>query len=264
MCIVHYVKIKAIKKEIFKTTNAFTSTVKFDLNNLNNNLINKKKRGYCEGSEIINLIQCQKYGYVFNSAFNSNKILQEYQNKTYLSRKIVSKSMSNTIKSIKESCLKYINKNTVCLEIAPGSGDIVNALIHDVKFMYTIDPSIISLEIENINNLKHIQGFFDYDILKTILKYEVDLIIFRHLLEHINTPLVFLNNVKKLLKNGGLVYIEIPNFSKSVQYSRFYDIYNDHCGYYSKSTIINAMLKLDFTLLEDIFLHNGNILGINF
>lgn len=60
------------------------------------------------------------------------------------------------------------------------------------------------------------------------------------------------------------MYIEIPNFSKSVQYSRFYDIYNDHCGYYSKNTIINVMLKLNFTLLEDIILHNGDILGLIF
>ncbi|BEK59125.1 class I SAM-dependent methyltransferase [Campylobacter jejuni] len=220
--------------------------------------------GYCKGDNIITLVQCKSCGYVFNSTFDLNKISQEYQNKTYLSRKIVSKAMNNTIKLIKENCLKYINKNSTCLEIAPGSGDMVNALIHDIKFMYTIDPSLISLEMENINNLKHIQGFFNFNTLKTTLKDKIDLIIFRHLLEHINTPFHFLSDVAKLLKNDGLVYIEIPNFSKSVQYSRFYDIYNDHCGYYSKNTIINVMLKLNFTLLEDIILHNGDILGLIF
>ncbi|HEH4052288.1 TPA: SAM-dependent methyltransferase, partial [Campylobacter jejuni] len=109
--------------------------------------------GYCKGDNIITLVQCKSCGYVFNSTFDLNKISQEYQNKTYLSRKIVSKAMNNTIKLIKENCLKYINKNSTCLEIAPGSGDMVNALIHDVKFMYTIDPSLVSLEMENINNL---------------------------------------------------------------------------------------------------------------
>ncbi|EFV4334152.1 class I SAM-dependent methyltransferase, partial [Campylobacter jejuni] len=146
--------------------------------------------------------------------------------------------MSNNIKTIKDKCLKYINKNSTCLEVAPGSGDMVNALIRNVKFIYTVDPSLISLEMENINNLKHIQGVFNFNTLKTTLKDKIDLIIFRHLLEYINTPFDFLSDVAKLLKNDGLVYIEIPNFSKSVQYSRFYDIYNDHCGYYSKNTII--------------------------
>ncbi|EAI3211004.1 SAM-dependent methyltransferase, partial [Campylobacter jejuni] len=64
--------------------------------------------------------------------------------------------MSNNIKTIKDKCLNYINKNSICLEIAPGSGDMVNALIRNVKFMYTVDPSLVSLEMENINNLKHI------------------------------------------------------------------------------------------------------------
>ncbi|HEF1386256.1 TPA: methyltransferase domain-containing protein, partial [Campylobacter jejuni] len=118
--------------------------------------------------------------------------------------------MSNTIELIKKNCLKYIDKNSTCLEIAPGSGDMINALIHDVKFMYTVDPSFVSLEIENINNLKHIQGFFNFNTLKTTLKDKINLIIFRHLLEHINTPFNFLSDVAKLLKNDGLVYIEIP------------------------------------------------------
>ncbi|EJJ7305181.1 SAM-dependent methyltransferase, partial [Campylobacter jejuni] len=144
------------QKELFKTLNAFTSTVKFDTKQFINNLDDSNSScggGYCKGNNIITLVQCQNCGYVFNSTFDLNKISQEYQNKTYLSRKIVSKAMNNTTKLIKENLLKYIDKNSTCLEIAPGSGDMVNALIHDIKFMYTIDPSLISLEMENINNL---------------------------------------------------------------------------------------------------------------
>ncbi|WP_337211082.1 class I SAM-dependent methyltransferase [Campylobacter molothri] len=201
---------------------------------------------------------------MYNLTFDLEKISQEYQSKGYFSRKIVSKAMSNVIKTIKDKCLKYIDKNSVCLEIAPGSGDMVNALINEVKFIYTVDPSLVSLEIKNVNNLEHIQGFFDCDILKSKLEYKINFIIFRHLLEHINTPLDFLQNVVNLLENNGIIYVEVPNFSKSVQYSRFYDIYNDHCGYYSKNTIINIMLKFNFVLLQDIILHNGDILGLIF
>ncbi|EDO7409612.1 TPA: hypothetical protein R5420_001273 [Campylobacter jejuni] len=43
--------------------------------------------GYCKGDNIITLVQCKSCGYVFNSTFDLNKISQEYQNKTYLSRK---------------------------------------------------------------------------------------------------------------------------------------------------------------------------------
>lgn len=87
------------QKELFKTLNAFTSTVKFDTKQLINNLDDSDSGGGdCKGDNIITLVQCKSCGYVFNSTFDLNKISQEYQNKTYLSRKIVSKAMNNTIK----------------------------------------------------------------------------------------------------------------------------------------------------------------------
>ncbi|MGU02245.1 hypothetical protein EBL14_05670 [Campylobacter jejuni] len=77
------------QKELFKTLNAFTSTVKFDTKQLINNLDDSDSGGggYCKGDNIITLVQCKSCGYVFNSTFDLNKISQEYQNKTYLSRK---------------------------------------------------------------------------------------------------------------------------------------------------------------------------------
>ncbi|WP_250538653.1 hypothetical protein [Campylobacter jejuni] len=88
---------------------------------------------YCKGSNTITFTQCQDCGYIYNSTFDLNKISKEYQSEGYFSRKIVSKAMSNNIKTIQDKCLKYINKNSTCLEVAPGSGDMVNALINNVK-----------------------------------------------------------------------------------------------------------------------------------
>lgn len=172
--------------------------------------------------------------------------------------------MSNNVKMIKDKCLKYINKNNICLEIAPGSGDMVNALIHDVKFMYTIDPSLVSLEIENINNLKHIHGFFNYSILKDKLEYKINFIMFRHLLEHINTPLNFLKDVVKLLENNGIIYIEVPNIKEFIEYRRFYEIFNDHCGYYQKNILINTLKSLGCEFIDEIFLYREQHMGLFF
>ena len=220
--------------------------------------------GYCKGNDTITLTQCKDCGYIYNSTFDLNKISQEYQNKTYLSRKIVSKAMNDTIKLIKENCLKYIDKNSVCLEIAPGSGDMVNALIHDVKFIYTIDPSLVSLEIENANNLQHIQGFFNYDILKDKLKHKIDFILFRHLLEHINTPLDFLKDVVKLLKNEGIIYVEVPSIDEFIEHKRFYEIFNDHCGYYQKNILINVLQSLGCEFIDEIFIYREQHMGLFF
>ncbi|MFB1640385.1 class I SAM-dependent methyltransferase [Campylobacter molothri] len=201
---------------------------------------------------------------MYNLTFNPEKISQEYQSEGYFSRKIVSKAMSNVIKTIKDKCLKYIDKNSVCLEIAPSSGDMVNALINEVKFIYTVDPSLISLEIENVNNLKHIQGFFNCDILKSKLEYKIDFIIFRHLLEHINTPLDFLQNVVNLLENNGIIYVEVPNFDELIKHNRFYEIFNNHCGYYQKNILINVLQSLGCEIVDEIFLFREQHVGLFF
>lgn len=220
--------------------------------------------GYCKGDNTITLVQCQDCGYVYNLTFDLEKISQEYQSKGYFSRKIVSKAMSNVIKTIKDKCLKYIDKNSVCLEIAPGGGDMVNALINEVKFIYTVDPSLVSLEIKNVNNLEYIQGFFDCDILKSKLEYKIDFIIFRHLLEHINTPLDFLQNVVNLLENNGIIYVEVPNFDELIKHNRFYEIFNDHCGYYQKNILINALQSLGCEIVDEIFLFREQHVGLFF
>ncbi len=233
------------------------------------NLIRLQRGGginsrYCKGDNTITLTQCQNCGYVFNSTFDFEKISKEYQNESYLSRKIVSKSMNNVIKIIKNSISKYIDSNTVCLEVAPGSGDMVNALIHDVQFIYTVDPSMVSLEIESANNLKHIQGFFDYDVLKDKLEHKIDFIIFRHLLEHINTPLKFLQDVVKLIEDGGVIYIEVPNIEELIKHKRFYEIFNDHCGYYQKNILINTLNSLNCECIDEIFLFREQHIGLFF
>ncbi|ENM9912319.1 methyltransferase domain-containing protein [Campylobacter jejuni] len=246
-----------IKETLFVARNAFISSSKLD------NLAQRKNLTG-RGGATVTLTQCQICGYIYNSTFDLNKTSKEYQSEGYFSRKIVSRTMSNNIKMIKDKCLNYINKNSICLEIAPGSGDMVNALIHDVKFIYTIDPSLVSLEMKHIGNLKHIQGFFNYNILKDKLEYKIDFIMFRHLLEHINTPLDFLKDVVKLLENNGIIYIEVPNIEEIIEHKRFYDIFNDHCGYYQKNVLINTLKSLGCEFIDEIYLFRGQHMGLFF
>ncbi|HEB9328851.1 TPA: class I SAM-dependent methyltransferase [Campylobacter coli] len=259
---------KNSQKELFKISNVFTSSSKLDQNLTQIQTLNDynkySTKRYCRDDNTITLTQCQNCGYIYNSSFDLDKISKEYQSKGYFSRKIVSKSMGNNIKIIKDKCLKYIDKSSTCLEVAPGSGDMVNALAHEVKFIYTIDPSLVSLEIENVNNLKHIQGFFNYDIVKNKLEHKIDFIIFRHLLEHINTPLDFLKNIVKILENNGIIYIEVPNIEEFIKHGRFYEIFNDHCGYYQKNVLINILQTLGCEFIDEIFLYREQHMGLFF
>lgn len=211
--------------------------------------------------EELALRQCSKCGYIFNSLFDFEKIKICYESQNYLSRKAISPKMNSLIERLSNEILSFSNDETIFLEIAPGSGDLAFALAKNARFLYTIDPSNVSLALQSLPNVKHILGFFDEH---TIIEKQVDFVIFRHLLEHINKPYEFLNAVSKILKDKGIIYIEVPNFKEIANNHRFYEIFNDHCGYYQSGVLANFMANMGFNLIKEIYLFDLQHIGLFF
>lgn len=87
---------------------------------------------------------------------------------------------------------------------------------------------------------------------------------FRHLLEHIHTPRIFLEDVIKILQESGIIYVEVPNIDEFIENNRFYEIFNDHCGYYQYSTLINIFQDLGCTHIDTIYLYENQHMGLFF
>ncbi len=86
------------------------------------------------------------------------------------------------------------------------------------EFLYTIDPSLVSLEFAKTTNHLHIQDFFNLASMQKHIKHEIHCIVFRHLLEHIDTPREFLEDVVKLIAQDGIIYVEVPNMQKHIKH----------------------------------------------
>lgn len=170
--------------------------------------------------------------------------------------------MSDIIKNLRNKILFFNKKNY--LEIAPGSGDLAASLAINANAYYTLDPSIVSLEIKGSDNIFHIQNFFDYNLIKNKLKHDIDFIIFRHLLEHIDKPYIFLQDICKIANNDTIIYIEVPNLTEILKHNRFYEFFNDHCGYYQKNTLVNTMNIFGFTLFDEIYPFREQHIGLFF
>ncbi|WP_346727927.1 class I SAM-dependent methyltransferase [Helicobacter turcicus] len=79
-----------------------------------------------------------------------------------------------------------------------------------------------------------------------------------------HTPKAFLEDVVKLLEYGGILYIEVPNIDEFIQHNRFYEIFNDHCGYYQENVLINTLEKLGCTFIKKILTHSDQHMGLFF
>lgn len=179
---------------------------------------------------------------------NSNKT--NPQNQTTLpSQEILSPQSNENTKKIE------------LLEIAPGRCDLLLSLAKHCHSLLTIDPSNISLEVPNLPKHRHIQGFFDKSIVSK-LESKPNLIIFRHLLEHIEHCGEFLRDVLSLAKQNALLYIEVPNAPEWITHLRFYEIFNDHCGQFQEGVLSNFMAELSCECVGKIMLYEDQHMGL--
>lgn len=68
--------------------------------------------------------------------------------------------------------------------------------------------------------------------------HEADLICCRHVLEHIHEPVAFLRNLISLTQaRHPVFFFEVPNASWSLRSFAFWDIYYEHCLYFSRASL---------------------------
>lgn len=71
-----------------------------------------------------------------------------------------------------------------------------------------------------------------------------DIFILNHVLEHVTNPIEFLNDIKKILKDDGILFIGIPTLETILadyKNNIFHYLQNAHIFYFSKNTIIYTL-----------------------
>ncbi|RTJ54516.1 class I SAM-dependent methyltransferase [Campylobacter jejuni] len=243
-------------KQLFEASNAFVSVAEIQ------KFPYKKSDNYCKGDLDIEIVQCNKCGYIYNTKFDNNKMQKAYCSGEYITPITLSKTMNSYVKFLRDKIKQYAKKDSIFLEIAPGGCDLLFALSKDSKFIYSVDPSVTpSTLLKDVQNIQHIKGCFSYDVINQKLSHKIDFIISRHLIEHIDTPRKFLEDIVKIIANNGIIYLETPNILNIFESKRFYEIRHEHCGYYQNATLINIMKEFGCELLECLSLYEGQWLG---
>jgi len=70
---------------------------------------------------------------------------------------------------------------------------------------------------------------------------QFDIITCWHVIEHVYNPIIFIKNIKRLLKKGGIFLFELPNeddelFDLSLEYRELVH-FQDHCNYFNRETL---------------------------
>jgi Methyltransferase domain/C-methyltransferase C-terminal domain len=171
----------------------------------------------------VRLVQSSHTGFVFNQAFDDTLMVYDvnYHNE---------QTNSSVFKKHQESVFGLLKNFGISgkkvAEIGCGKGHFFEIMQENCIDCIGFDPAY---EGANPAIVK------DYFSAKYNL--EADLIILRHTLEHIGSPHVFLHEIAKANNYKGYIFIEIPTFDWIVGKKAFWDIFYEHCNYFTEASV---------------------------
>jgi len=193
----------------------------------------------------LRLESCNSCGLVFNSRFQSELLeyAQDYENSQDHSRIFL-----NHLKDVAEMLTRAhaLHKKRI-LEIGCGKGVFLKLITaaggNEGK---GFDPSYEG-ELSPVPGLQFVREFFPGNE----PWWHPDLIVCRHVLEHIAFPLPFLETLRQAIGNQHVpVYFEVPNVSWIFENVAFWDIFYEHCNYFSAQSIERLFRQAGFDVCK--------------
>jgi hypothetical protein len=194
----------------------------------------------------ISIVWCSQCHFAWNVSYDKHKV-------DYASDKIIEVNrFSPRYRSHLEAASQQI-KNAIgsplktVVEIGAGACDFLK-LFPEVPTRIAIEPSD-ELLMNDDASITAIKDYFD----GARHHYPADLLVFRQVLEHIDQPREFLLDVLRGLckaTSPSYFYIEVPNAGKTFSDRRFYDIYYDHCNYFTVKSLNRLLEACGLTVCE--------------
>lgn len=189
----------------------------------------------------INIYICKNCGSVFNKTFSPESLQYTVG---YENSQDYSDTFFKHLSDIKSYIMKSTNNPKSILEIGCGKGKFLKLLANETDAScYGYDPSYLGKEEILNGRVKFIKRYFE----ETDVNKKHDIVIMRHVIEHINNPLVMLNMIYKAMNDDGILYIETPNLEWILKNKVIFDFTYEHCNYFTLDTIkeLLAMSKLN-------------------
>lgn len=194
----------------------------------------------------IELSFCHNCGFVFNSLYDTSI---DYFTQGYEDQQGFSKTFMQYLTTLSNKLIdKYNLKGKNLVEIGCGKGDFINLLqeLSDGKGI-GIDPAYQEGR-QNNKNLTFYKEFYKPEH----GKIDSDLICCRHTLEHIHPTYDFLKLIRESLGNNTkpVIFFEIPQVLRILKIQAFWDIYYEHCSYFSPGSLAHVFRKAGFEILD--------------
>jgi len=209
----------------------------------------------------LELVFCNKCTLVqLNYAVNPEKLFSNY---LYSSTSgMLADHFSNYVHDVSKTI--GLTQDSIVLDIGSNDGLLLQCFKKYITSnVVGVEPSSNFANIANFNNIKTYCEFFSNKTVEKISEQfgQIDLITANNVFAHIEDITTLTKNVKNLLKDDGVLVIEVPYLNHMIEIGTFDLVYHEHLSYFS-ITPLHYFFKnhqMDIFKVENISTHGGSV-----
>ena len=144
------------------------------------------------------------------------------------------------------------NKDSI-IEIGSNDGTFLKYIkeLSNINVL-GVDPSKFMCDLANKKGIRTYNNFFNFENSKKIKKKykNFDILYAANVFNHVDKPDNFLKGCSQVLKNEGLIVLEVPDLDSLINSCGFDTIYHEHRQYFSINSIKKILIKNHYKLLS--------------
>lgn len=204
---------------------------------------------------------CQNCGFVFNQDFDQSKLIygQEYDN-----TQTHSPAFDHYTSDLAQLLIYKKNvQNCSIVEVGCGKGSFLRKLVECEQWQntgYGFDPSYIGSETDFEGRLKFYKCYYD----ENYTHINADIVVCRHVIEHIPNPIALIKTLRKALMNSpkARVFFETPCVDWILENLVIWDFFYEHCSYFNADSLQTAFELSGFEVKSIDYVFAGQYLWL--
>jgi len=195
----------------------------------------------------LNMAVCHDCGFVFNRTFELSRLSY---GKLYDNNQAYSPYFSGYLDSFAHHLIFEKNvQNCQITEVGCGSGSFLRRLV-EIKETgnrgYGFDPSYVGPATDLGQRLKFEKSYYGTEH----ASIHADVVICRHVIEHVPTPLLLLHTMRTALVNSpqARVFLETPCLEWILRNQIIWDFFYEHCSLFTINSLTTAIETEGFEL----------------
>ncbi len=193
----------------------------------------------------LDMVACRGCGFVFNRAFDAAKLAygEDYDN-TQSCSAYFDAYLDERVRDLVEN---QGVRNCRIVEVGCGKGQFLRKLVNypgSGNQGFGFDPSYVGPDIDLDGRVMFRRSFYD----ATCTDVAADVVVCRHVIEHVPQPLELLQSVRAALAQApeARVFFETPCVEWILEHRVIWDFFFEHCSLFSQSSLRLAFEKTGF------------------